>query len=98
MRLQHSFPVIGQIEVPLHKESALIFEMLSRFPMAGAKHWQALDHLGELRNVLQCGHHSRYEYLVLQLYLIHFFKEKARGFGLSAGVTLPNGVQISSAE
>ena len=52
---------------------------LSRLPMAGAQHWQGLDHLGELRNVLKCGHHSRYEYLLLQLYLIHIFKERAEG-------------------
>ncbi len=89
--LHHSFPIFGQIDVPLHNESDLLFEMLSRVPMAGIHFWQALDHLGELRSVLRCGHHSRFEYLVLQLYLVHFFKEKARGFGLSTGVKLPNG-------
>ena len=98
MKIQHSFPILGQIEVPLHNESGSIFELLSRLPMAGAQHWQGLDHLGELRNVLKCGHHSRYEYLLLQLYLIHIFKERARGFGLSSKVALPNGAEISSAE
>jgi hypothetical protein len=98
VKIQHSFPVLGSIEVPLYKESAKLFNMFESLPNSGTIHWQSLDHLGELRSVLRCGHHSRYEYLILQLYLTHIFKQVASAFGFSTGVQLPNGSKISSAE
>lgn len=96
--LAHSFPVFGSIEVPLHAESSTIFELLKKLPMSGPAHLQKLDHLGELRTVLRCGQHSRYEYLLLQLYLIHFFKHRAKGFGLSSKIALTPTLIVSSGE
>jgi hypothetical protein len=66
--------------------------------MSGAQHWQKLDHLGELRRVLRCGQHSRYEYLILQLYLVHFFKDRAKGFGLSSKIRITQTLEVSSCE
>lgn len=90
--------MLGRIEVPLHAESAQVFSLFERFSNSAVAHLQQQDHLGELRGILKCGHHSRYEYLVLQLYFIHFFKQTAKTFGLSTSVTIPSGAQISSCE
>ena len=97
--IEHTFPVLGRIEVPLHHESAELLRALNGLPFSGPDHWQSLDHLGELRSVLKCGHHSRYEYLVLQLYLTHILKAEARVYGLSTSIDLARGgVEVSSAE
>ena len=97
-QISHSFPILGQIDVPLHNESDLVFSLLEQFTSASLRHLQKLDHLGELRDVLKCGMHSRYEYLILQLYFIHYFKHNAKAFGLSSNVTLPSGRTVSSGE
>ena len=97
--IEHTFPVLGRIEVPLHQESAELLRALNGLPFSGPDHWQSLDHLGELRSVLKCGHHSRYEYLVLQLYLTHILKAEARVYGLSTRLELAKGgIEVSSAE
>jgi hypothetical protein len=97
-KLSHSFPILGQIEIPLHAESDKTHRLLERFTSASVAHLQQLDHLGELRGVLKCGLHSRYEYLILQLYFIHYFKQTAKAFGFSSAVFLPSGQEVSSCE
>lgn len=98
MILEHTFPELGSVRIPLYKESACIFKALESVPNSGTSHLEKLDHLGELKQVLHCGHHSRYEYLSFQLYLIHFFNEKANAFGLASSIDLPNNTRISSGE
>jgi hypothetical protein len=98
MKLRHVFPEIGEVIVPLYGESSRLFRAIERQPTSGTAHLEKLPHLGELSAALHCGHHSRYEYLVFQLHLIHFLKEHAKAFGLATSVDLSPGICISSAE
>ena len=96
--ISHAFPFLGRIAVPLHAESHLVFSLLENFTTASMAHLQKQDHLGELRDVLKCGMHSRYEYVVLQMYFVHVFKNNAHAFGLSTGVDTLSGTTVSSCE
>jgi len=97
-KIVHSFPQLGTVTVPLYAESEQTYLLLEDFTSASTQHLRNLDHLGELRGVLNCGIHSRYEYAVLQLYLIHFLKQKTKGYGLSTAISLPSGTEVSSCE
>ncbi len=96
--LEHTFPDIGHVKIPLYNESYTIFTTLENLKNSGSSHLDRIDHLGELRNVLHCGHHSRYEYLVFQLYMIHFLKNEANAIGLSTKIELENNFEVSSGE
>lgn len=98
LTLEHIFPELGAVEVPLYDESARIYELLETLPNSGMSHLQTLDHLGELRAVTRTTHHSRYEYLILQLHLSHFLKQRTHSLGLSTSVPVARNVVISSGE
>lgn len=79
-------------------ESNAIFRLLQTLPSSGTATLERLEHLGELRRVIHVAHHSRYEYLVLQLCLVHFFKKDAKARGLGSPVKIGGGITISSGE
>jgi hypothetical protein len=98
MQIKHTFPELGFIEVSLHNESHRIYTALEKIKNSGSAHLDKIDQLGELRQVLHCGHHSRYEYLIFQLYLIQFFKEESKAHGLATRIKLDENLEISSCE
>ena len=98
MILRHQFPQIGSVEIPLYHESKVVHELLETLKNSGTSHLERLDHLGELRQVIHCGHHSRYEFLILQLYLIHFLKQQAGIIGLSTEIEIEKDLKITSGE
>ena len=96
--LTHSFPQLGTLQVTLYTESDTTYKVLEQLKSASLAHLQSIDHLGELREVLHCGIHTRFEFLFFQLYLCHFFKKEAKAYGLSTKVSLPSGEEVSSCE
>jgi len=96
--LSHSFPVLGSVGIPLYAESEQTYKLVEKFTSSSIRHLQQQDHLGELRQVLECGLHSRYEYLFVRLYFVHFFKQYAHAFGMAAKILLPSGEEVSSCE
>lgn len=96
--LQQSFPELGLVRVPLYAESADLYAFLETTRNSGIRRLDSIEQLGELKHVIHCGHHSRYEYLVMQLHLVHLVKKYSKAGGLSTSVDLKDGVVFSSGE
>lgn len=95
--IKHIFPEIGEIEVPLYQESSVLKEDLDCIPSSGIEHLKKLNHLGQLSKILNYGYHSRYEYLVIQLYFINRLAKKS-AYGFSSKIKLSQNLTISSQE
>jgi len=91
--IKYAFPDLGPVEITLQAESAEIYRFFkeSWFIKAGKgmgiEHFERLDQLGALRAVYKTAHHSRWEYMVLQMYLIQKLKTNF-AFGLSTSIPL----------
>jgi hypothetical protein len=94
--LEYSSPQFGSLKVPLRCESSAIYKYLSLKEPHGIRRYEKLDHLGVLRAVHKSAHHSRWEYLMTQMYFVHFFDKESRSFGFSSRVELGGGLEVSS--
>lgn len=101
--IEYAYPDLGSIEITLRAESAEIYRFLKErwFIKAGKgsgiEHFERLDQLGALRAVHKTAHHSRWEYMVLQMYLIQELKA-ASAFGFSTSIPLTGHHPVSSLE
>ena len=93
--IEYQYPDLGTVQVQLQNESASIFEFLRS--KGEIECFEKLDQLGALRIVHKSSHHSRWEYMVLQMYLVEELRKK-RVFGLSTSVPLTKKIIISSIE
>jgi hypothetical protein len=93
--LEYSFPDLGHISAPLIEESKELYYLLDSKTKPGICYFQNLAHLGKLTEVYKGAHHSRWEYIFLQIYLIHELCEKKSGLGLSTEIKV-DGIKISS--
>ncbi|RLB09916.1 MAG: hypothetical protein DRG59_00925 [Deltaproteobacteria bacterium] len=96
--LQYSYPDFGSVSVPLYKESKEVIDFLEKAEVEGIRHFEKLDHLGRIRDAHKSAHHSRWEYMFLQMYLFHELKERGGVFGLSTKIRLSNKFTVSSCE
>jgi len=95
--IEYAYPDLGRVEVTLKNESAEIFRFMKRRRSGGIDYFERLDQLGALRAVHKTAHHSRWEYMVLQMYLIQ--RLKATGaFGFSTSIRLTRQHNVSSLE
>ena len=101
--IEYVYPDLGSVEIILQAESAEIYRFFkeSWFIKAGKgmgiEHFERLDQLGALRAVYKTAHHSRWEYMVLQMYLIQELKT-AFAFGFSTSIPLTRHHNVSSLE
>ena len=93
--IEYQYPDLGTVQVRLEKESASIYEFLRS--KGEIESFEKLDQLGALRAVHKSSHHSRWEYMVLQMYLVEELGKK-KVFGFSTSVPLTKQVIISSIE
>jgi len=92
--LSYSFPDLGKVDVTLNDESDAVCSLLCALG-AESEDFERLDQLGALRTVRKASHHSRWEYMMLQLHLIEqLSKQSALGFRTS--VNLPSRHEVSS--
>lgn len=83
--IQYYLPLTGAISVVLHNQSAKVYKYLES--KKEITRLNKLDHLGLIREVFQGAHHSRWEYVVLILYLINEAK-KVNGLHLAGEVEI----------
>jgi len=93
--LEYAFPDLGHISIPLKEEAKELYNLIESETKLGVRFFQELDHLGKLTEVYQGAHHSRWEYIFLQIYLIHNLNELHAGLRLSSEIKVDS-VEISS--
>lgn len=94
--IEYAYPDMGLVRVTLQAESAKLFRFVRR-EGRGTEYFEKLDQLGALRSVHKSAHHSRWEYMVLQMYLIQQLK-RASVFGLSTSLRLGRRFNVTSME
>ena len=93
--IEYEFSDLGRVSVQLFQESAQIYRFLLK--TGGIEHFEKLEQLGSLRSVHKAAHHSRWEYMMLQMHLIEQLREKS-SISLSTSIKLPNINPVSSVE
>jgi len=93
--IEYQYPDLGTVQVRLEEESASIYDFLRS--KGEIESFEKLDQLGALRAVHKSSHHSRWEYMVLQMYLVEELR-KRKVFSLSTSVPLTKEIIISSIE
>ena len=81
--LTHVIPTLGNIQVELFEPAASIYRV---FQAKEIKRLRGLLQLGQLTHIHSGAHHTRWDYIMLQLYLLKVFKESATGAGLASEV------------
>jgi hypothetical protein len=94
--IEYAYPDLGPVEVKLQKESAEIYKFIKK-QTEGTEFFERLDQLGALRFVHKSAHHSRWEHMVLQMYLAQQLKANY-AFGFSTSVRLTTQLFVSSLE
>jgi len=92
--LDYSYPDFGLVSVPFYKESKEVIGFLEKAEDVGLRHFERLDHLGRLRDAHKSAHHSRWEYMFLQMYLFQEFRETGLSFRFSGGIKLDKNDRI----
>lgn len=92
----YAYPDLGYVEINLRKESADIYKFI-RKEGGGIEYFETLDQLGALRAVHKSAHHSRWEYMMLQMHLIQQLKANS-AFGFSTSIDLTSQHSVSSLE
>jgi len=94
--IRYDYPDMGSVEIRLHKESAEIYRWI-KSTRDGIEHFERLDQLGALRAVHRSAHHSRWEYMVFQMYLVQELGSNS-AFGISTSIPLTQKYKVSSVE
>jgi|GEM_PF-2835266 len=94
--IEYAYPDLGLVQIILQDESAKIYNFLQK-QSEGIEYFENLDQLGGLRTVHKSAHHSRWEYMILQMYLIQQLKS-ASTFGFSTSIRLTPVQTVSSVE
>ena len=94
--ISYHIPSLGHVSVPLWKESETVYKALSESRKKEISRIKDVPNLGIVSKAYEGARHSRWEYVVLTMYLIEacqiydFFK-------VSSGFRLSNGSTVSSA-
>lgn len=74
LTLQYQLSKLGKITANLYPCSIMCYNFLSHFKRI--ERLKRIDHLGIIRKVYEGAHHSRWEYVMLQLGLLHYLNNK----------------------
>jgi len=94
--IEYEYPDLGRVEILLHNESAEIYQFMKKHK-GGIEYFEKLDQLGALREVHKSAHHSKWEYMVMQMHLIRQLKV-SEAFGFSTDIKLTKDFSVSSIE
>src|SRR4030043_479178 len=94
--IEYAYPDLGSVKVKLQNESAEIYKFIKK-QTEGTEFFERLDQLGALRFVHKSAHHSRWEHMVLQMYLVQQLKANS-AIGFSTSVRLTTQLSVSSLE
>lgn len=79
--LSHEISKIGRLDIALHNESAQFYNLLEANGLI--EHLKKLDHLGFISQSHPGNNHKRWDYVMLQLFLLHKLKHGIFNSGLS---------------
>jgi len=94
MNLEYYLPQVGKISARLYPFTEQTYELLDHY--GHIDRMRRIDQLGVIRNVFEGAHHSRWEYVMLQLSLIHKLNiiTDETGGKLAGGLGLDTGIPI----
>jgi hypothetical protein len=103
VELEYHIPGLGRITATLYPYSSKTYELLSKYNHINRM--REIDQLGVIRGVYEGAHHPRWEYVMVQLGLIHRLStpdetrgiKPSKGWGLSKEVKF-DGKKISGAD
>jgi len=87
VRLTQAIPHLGEIQVDLLEPAASIYNAYKENEI---RRLQGLMQLGLLSRIHSGAHHTRWDYIMLKLYLLKTFKDACVGSGLSSEVPCLN--------
>lgn len=93
-KIKYNIPQLGKIEAVIYGNYAKkCYEYLKKEKYIDKL--KEIDQLGIIRKSLEGVHHTRWEYVVLQIYLINKLKDKKMGLGINSNLKLNiNGKKI----
>jgi len=88
MTLEYHVPQLGKITARLCPHATETYELLDKY--GHIDRMRAIDQLGVIRSVYEGVHHSRWEYVMLQLGLVHRLRndKSTKGLGLSSEIKI----------
>jgi hypothetical protein len=94
--LKYHVPGLGELKADLYENSSEAYNLLKE--NGHVNRLKEIDQLGVIRNVYEGAHHSRWEYVMLQLGILHRLNttdfdlgfKPSKGTGLSSNVTIGN--------
>lgn len=94
--LKYHVPGLGELKSDLYENSSKAYNLLK--VNGHVDRLRDIDQLGVIRNVYEGAHHSRWEYVMMQLGILHRLNTKdldlgfnpSKGTGLSSNVTIGN--------
>lgn len=99
INLRYHVPQLGEIKCWICKPyAANCFNLLNHY--GHIKRMESIDQLGVIRNVFEGAHHPRWEYVILQLYIVNLLQDSKalEGNGIGSNVKLGDGIELSCAE
>ncbi|MBF4475458.1 hypothetical protein [Methanobacterium formicicum] len=94
---KYYLPQFGEIEAFIWKPYAVnCYKLLHK--KGHIKRMGRMDQLGVIRNVYQGAHHHRWEYVVLQLYLLNLLQDSNLNIGTNSNIELIDGIEFSGIE
>lgn len=82
--IRYALPSVGNIELEFYGKASELYELLNK--EGEINRLKSLNQLGLLEKVFPGAHHTRWEYIVLQLYLLKEFKDNLPGRGFSVDI------------
>lgn len=94
--MKYHVPGLGELKADLYENSSEAYNLLKE--NGHVNRLKEIDQLGVIRNVYEGAHHSRWEYVMLQLGILHRLNttdfdlgfKPSKGTGLSSNVTIGN--------
>ncbi|WP_269851707.1 hypothetical protein [Methanosarcina horonobensis] len=94
--LKYHVPGLGELKSDLYENSSKAYNLLKE--NGHIDRLKSIDQLGVIRNVYEGAHHSRWEYVMLQLGVLHRLNttdfdlgfKPSKGTGLSSNVSIGN--------
>lgn len=94
--IEHEISKFGKLEVVLHKSSKKFYSLLNEKGVID--HLKKIDQLGFISKSHPGNNHKRWDYVCLQLYLLHRLKHASLRIGLASEFKLGNNFIISNLE
>ncbi len=91
--ISHELSKFGKVDIALHKESAIFYDLLEEKGIIN--YLKNLDHLGFISKSHPGNNHKRWDYVMLQLYILHKLKDEVFRTGLSSGHRIDGRHEVS---